>query len=587
MATTSFSKLLSQSPFLCLQIARTTSQILQIHAQLICRALLSDPFVASRLLFAVCELSNPSSVHLTAAYAELIFSQINHPNTFAWNTMIRFHSQPSNPLRALLFFSQMRKNGSFTDNYTYPFVLKACASMPGRREGVVVHGEVVKRGFDEDSFVRNGLISMYCRSGDVQLGRKIFDGYQSRDLVSWNSMIAGYVSCGEIGEAQKLFDAMPDRDAFSWAILIDGCGKKIGDVGRARELFDAMPVRDLVCWNSMIDGYAGLGMMGPARELFEAMPERNVISWSILIDGYVRHGDPKEALDIFQQMLHHGMKPDKVSAVGVISACAQLGTLDQGRWVHLYLKKNRILFDVVVQTALIDMYMKCGSLDLARRLFYSMRKRSVVTWNVMIVGLGANGYGGEAVELFYQMEKEGALMDDLTFLAVLTACAHAGLVTKGWEIFERMRSDFRITPKAEHYGCLVDLLGHAGRLHEARNVIETMPMKPTSTLWGSLLAACRTYRCVDLAEVSVEQLRNLGADDSGVYVLLSNIYAEEGMWDDVWRIRKLMSARGMKKEVGRSVIEVNGRVHEFVNGDVSHLEIFAVLWSLSNNVASV
>lgn len=481
----------------------------------------------------------------------------------------------------------MRNNEIFTDNYTYPFVLKACASMPGRREGVVVHGEVVKRGFDQDLFVRNGLINMYCRSGDIQLGRKLFDGFQSRDLVSWNSMISGYVSCGQIGEAHKLFDAMPDRDAFSWAILIDGYGKKIGDVGRARELFDVVPDRDLVCWNSMIDGYAGLGMMGPARGLFEAMPGRNVISWSILIDGYVRHGDPKEALDIFQQMLHHGMKPDKVCAVGVISACAQLGALDQGRWVHFYLKKNRILFDVVVRTALIDMYMNCGSLDLARRLFDSMCERSVVTWNVMIVGLGANGYGGEAVDLFYQMEKEGALMDDLTFLAVLTACTHAGLVAKGWEIFERMRSDFRITPKAEHYGCLVDLLGRAGRLHEARHVIETMPMKSTSALWGSLLAACRTHRCIDLAEVSVEQLKILGADDSGVYVLLSNIYAEEGMWDDVWRIRKLMSARGMKKEVGRSVIEVNDKVHEFVNGDVSHLEIFAVLWSLSNMVISI
>ncbi|XP_038988187.1 pentatricopeptide repeat-containing protein At3g29230-like [Phoenix dactylifera] len=586
MATTSFSKLLSQNPFLSLlQNARTASQIFQIHAQLICRALMSDSFVASRLLFAACELSNPSSIHLTAAYAELIFSQVHHPNTFFWNTIIRFHSQTSNPLRALLFFSQMRKSGIFTDNYTYPFVLKACASMPGRREGVVVHGEVVKRGFDEDLFVRNGLISMYCRSGDVELGMMLFDGFRSRDLVSWNSMIAGYSMCGKMGEAQKLFDAMPERDAFSWAILIDGYGKKIGDVRRARELFDAMPDRDLVCWNSMIDGYSGLGMMGPARELFEAMPERNVISWSILIDGYIRHGDSKEALNIFQQMLRHGMKPDKISAVGVISACAQLGALDQGRWVHFYLKKNRILFDVVVQTALIDMYMKCGSLDLARRLFDNMRERSIVTWNVMIVGLGANGYEAEAVELFDQMEKEGTLMDDLTFLAVLTACTHAGLVAKGWEIFDRMRSDFGITPKAEHYGCIVDLLGRAGRLHEARNVIETMPMKPTLTLWGSLLAACRTHRCVDLAEVSVEQLKNLGADDSGVYVLLSNIYAEEGMWDDVWRIRKLMCARGMKKEVGRSVVEVNGRVHEFVNGDVSYLEIFSVLWSLSNNIA--
>ncbi|KAJ0960908.1 hypothetical protein J5N97_001206 [Dioscorea zingiberensis] len=199
-----------------------------------------------------------------------------------------------------------------------------------------------------------------------------------------------------------------------------------------------------------------------------------------------------------------------------------------------------------------------------------MTERSVASWNVMIVGLGNNGHGTEAVELFYLMEREGVLMDDLTLLGVLTACTHAGLVDKGLSIFDRMMIDCRIAPKVEHYGCVVDLLSRAGRLHEARDIIEAMPMKPTSTLWGSFLAACRNHRSVDLAELSVKRLAELGADDSGVYILMSNIYADEGMWDHVSRIRRFMRERGMKKASGRSVIEVDGGVYEFVNGDSSH-----------------
>ncbi|URE10538.1 PPR repeat [Musa troglodytarum] len=484
----SFPGLLSRSELLnLLHNSTTVSRVHQVHAQLITRALFSDPFVASRLLSTICELS----AHVPASYADLVFSQSHQPSTFSWNTIIRFHVRSSNPNKAVLLFARMRQAGVLTDHYTYPFVLKACALLAGLEEGAAIHGDVLKKGLGEDPFVMNGLISLYCKGGEI----------------------------------------------------------------------------------------------AAARELFDVMPERNVISWSILIDGYVKHGDPKEALELFQSMLGQGVRPDVISAVGAISACSQLGALDQGRWIHSYVKKHNILLDVVVETALIDMYMKCGSLDLARLLFDEMPRKSVVTWSVMIVGLGMNGFGCEAVELFYQMERRGATMDDLTFLGVLTACTHARLVCEGREIFDRMRRDFRVEPKVEHYGCLVDLLGRAGRLQEAREVIETMPGKPTSSLWGSLLASCRTHRCVELAEVVVEKLKKLGADDGGVYVIMSNIYAAEGMWNQVWKMRKLMRDRGMKKETGRSVIEVDGTIREFVRGDCSHPhneEIYEVLGSLSN-----
>ena len=358
----------------------------------------------------------------------------------------------------------------------------------------------------------------------------------------------------------------------------------MGDVKRARAFFDGMPTKDVVSRNSMIDGYAKVGEVEPAREIFDKMLQKNVISWSIMIDGYVRHGDSKEALNLFRQMLCQGIKPDRVSVVGAVSACSQLGALDQGRWIHLYVKRNRLLLDIVVQTALVDMYLKCGSLDEACRIFNCMPERNVVTWSVMIVGLGMNGYGKEALECFARMEKERIPMDDMTFLGVLMACSHANLVTEGLRIFNRMRDAYRLEPKLEHYGCLVDLLGRAGQLDEAQNIIQSMPMKPNAVLWGSLLLACRIHRNVDLAEILVEKLAELKADDSGVYVLMSNIYADVGIWEGMIKIRKLVKERKMKKETGRSVIEVDGNVEEFISGERSHTlreEIELVIWSLA------
>ncbi|OVA13162.1 Pentatricopeptide repeat [Macleaya cordata] len=522
-------------------------------------------------------------------YAELIFAQTNQYNTFIWNSMIRGYIESSKPPRAFLFYTQMQRKNVCGDNHTYPIVLKACGLMLGLEEGREIHAEVVKRGFDLNLFVRNGLISMYCRCGKTLWARRLFDEFEERDLVSWNSMICGYIGCGEMVEAEKLFNEMPERDSFSWAMMVDAYGKRLGDVARARELFNNMPIRDLVSWNSMIAGYANIGEMVRACELFKEMPVKNVISWSIMIDVYVRHGNSKEALYLFREMLSQGIKPDKVSVVAAIQACAELGALDQGRWIKIYVQKNKIASDFVVQTALVDMFMKCGSLNEARRTFNNMLERSVISWNVMIVGLGINGYGEEALAIFAQMERQGVFMDDLTLLSVLSACNHAGLVTEGLHIFKRMTDAYGVEPKVEHYSCLVDLLGRAGRLGEAKNIIETMPVKSSSPLWGSLLAACRTQRNLTLAEFSVQKLVELQADDCGVYVLMSNIYAEEGRWEDVLRIRKLMTDRGMKKETGSSVIEVDGCVHEFVNGDKSHFlmeEIHLVIWSLSKMMFS-
>lgn len=343
-----------------------------------------------------------------------------------------------------------------------------------------------------------------------------------------------------------------------------------------------MPTRDLISWNSIIDAYVKAGDMQSANELFDKMKEKNVISWSIIVDGYVKHGNPKKSLDIFRQMLCQGVKPDKISIAGAVSACAQLGALYQGRWIHMYTKKNKIVIDIVVQTALVDMYMKCGRVEEASSIFNDMKERNVVTWNVMISGLGMNGFGRTALDCFSQMEMTGIPMDDLIFVSVLTACSHAGLIVEGLDIFCRMET-WGIGPKLEHYGCLIDLLGRAGQLDKALNIIDSMPMKQNAELWGSLLLACRIHHNVALAEVVVERLKELKADDCGVYVLMSNIYADVGKWEGVGKVRKVMREQNLKKNSGKSVIEIGSAIEEFTSGrrvQIQSEDIAKVLWSL-------
>ncbi|PIA50826.1 hypothetical protein AQUCO_01200234v1 [Aquilegia coerulea] len=586
-SSSSSSKLLLKNPLLSLlQKCKKISEIFQIHAQLITKDLISNPFTVSRLIIATT--SNASS---TMDYAELVFSQIEQPqpHTFIWNSMIRGFVENSKPRKAFEFFNKMQKESVNRDNYTYPFVLKACGLMLGLNEGKEIHGEVMKKGFELDLFVMNGLISMYCRCGEMVCAKRLFDEFNDKDLVSWNTLIGGYIVVNDMDNAQILFDEMPERDLVSWTMMIDGYGKRFGNVVRARELFNNMSKRDLVTWNSMIAAYTHTGDMDVARELFKEMAEKNVISWSIMIDGYARHGEPREALILFREMLLRGIRADKVSVVGAIQACGQLGALDQGRWIHVYMEKNNIISDVVVQTALLDMYMKCGSLNEACGFFNNMSEKNFVSWNVMISGLGINGCGDEALQLFAQMVEQDILIDELTLLSVLNACNHAGLVNEGLLLFTNMKNTYDVEPKLQHYSCLVDLLSRAGRMKEAKKVIEAMPVKADSVLWGSLIAACRTNVNLSIAEVSLERLVKLKSEDCGVYVLMSNIYAEKEMWGDVSKIRGLMNDRGLKKETGGSVIEVDGHVHEFFNcyGTKCFIEeLESVIWSLSKVMVS-
>jgi len=375
----------------------------------------------------------------------------------------------------------------------------------------------IKLGWEDYDFVRNGLIHLYSVSDAVDLSRKLFDASLSEDVVTWTAVINGYVKVGRIEDA---------------------------------------------------------------RQLFDKMPERNVVSWSAMIAGYAQMGFLKEALELFSEMQACGFRPNHASIVGALTACASLGALDQGRWVHAYVDRNQLELDAKLGTALVDMYAKCGCIEMACRVFEDMPCKDVFTFTVLISGLSNHGMSGRAIELFRLMQSEGVNPNGVTFICVLTACSRMGLVEEGLQIFESMRDRYGIEPGVEHYGCMVDLLARAGMLQEAEQLVRKMSMVPDSFVLGSLLNACRVHGNIELGEEMVKRLMERGLDYSGVHTLLSNIYASANKWDGVVKVRGQMEEKEVRKVPGCSLIEVDGIVSEFGAGQRSHVLMEEIISSL-------
>ncbi|CAA6654520.1 unnamed protein product [Spirodela intermedia] len=343
-----------------------------------------------------------------------------------------------------------------------------------------------------------------------------------------------------------------------------------GEIGDARHLFDEMPRRDVIAWNALVAGHARQGDMERASALFERMPERNVISWTTVVAGYVQSGSPAKAIEVFQRMqLEENVQPDEIALLAALSACARMGALQTGEWIHEYIVRRRLRKIVPLMNALIDMYAKSGNISKAIEVFEGMTQRSVISWTTVIAGMALHGLGFEAVEMFQRMEKARVPPNDVTFVAILSACSHLGLVALGRHYFDRMRCRYQIRPRIEHYGCMVDLLGRAGFLREARELVEDIPFEANGAIWGSLLAAARSH------------IVKLEPHNSGNYSLMSDIYASQGRWCDVGRMRKLMRDHGLKKKApGGSSVEVGGAVHEFTAGDSSHPHLQSILKTL-------
>lgn len=464
----------------------------------------------------------------------------------------------------------MLLNGVSPSKTTLSSVLRSCATHSETRLGESFHSHIVKVGFESDVILQTGLLDLYAKAGNLPSSRKVFDGMHQRDVVADNAMISALTKNGCVDEACKLFDSMLQRSSSSWNLMIT-CYCKSGDIDSARRMFDLNPDKDTISWNAMIDGYFKSDNPAAAHGLFVQMgPMRNYVSWNTMISGYVRCEEFGKAISTFQQMQSANIRPTEVTMVSLLSAIAHLGALDMGKWVHNYIRRKQMKVDSVLGNALIDMYCKCGNVEAALEVFDQLDSRNIFCWNSIIAGLGMNGYGEKAIYFFSMMETDGVKPDGVTFIGLLSGCTHSGLVSEGRKYFDQMINTYGVEHGIEHYGCMVDLLGRAGLLKEATELVRSMPMKANPQVLGSLFRSCQIHKDTKLGEEVVQHLLDLDPSDSGNYVFLSNLYASLSRWDDVSSFRKLMIDKGVRKVPGCSLIEVDNVMHEFVAGDTSH-----------------
>ncbi|KAF5190105.1 Pentatricopeptide repeat-containing protein [Thalictrum thalictroides] len=511
------SRALQQYLFSLLQSCRTTRELIQIHAQIVVNDLSQKNYILAKLLSFCIE-----SGDINHAYRA--FQQIETPSTILWNQMIRGYARSETPQESIQLYNEMYRVEAETeaDGFTYSFALNACARLNFLREGEQLHGRILVNGLCSNVYVQTNLVNMYAVNGGVSKARGVFDEMTQRSVVTWNSMLVGYLRSGCMDEARKVFDEMP---------------------------------------------------------------ERNVVSWTTMIAGCVQKGRCKQALALFREMWRAGVEVDGVTMVAALSACAELGDLKTGTWIHSFVDKTLQFRNqpqsVSLNNALIHMYASCGLIEEAYKVFKQMKRRSVVSWTTMITGFAKQGLGQEALSVFRWMqnlEDHRVRPDELTFLGVLCACSHTGMVDEGRHYFQYMIQSCGIEPKIEHYGCMVDLLSRAGLLDEAHTLIETMPMKPNDALWGALLGGCRIHKNIELASQVAHQLATELDPDlaAGYLVLLSNVYAAAKRWAEVSSVRQRMVEKGVKKPPGRSWIQVDGVINDFVAGDWTHKNSSAI-----------
>ncbi|XP_057821646.2 pentatricopeptide repeat-containing protein At3g12770 [Cryptomeria japonica] len=455
------------------------------------------------------------SKHSGIADARQLFDEMSDRNVISWTALIAAYAHQNNGQVALRHFEQMQREGVKPNHFTFSSVLSACREA---QVGKQLHARAITHGFHSDVVVSNAVINAYVKCGEMRDAHKVLSHSHTNNVVSWTSIVAGYGKCGNIEVARRVFDQMPYR---------------------------------------------------------------NVVSWNAMIAAYAQQDDGTEALSLFHQMRQScpPMTFTFSTFATLLSVSARLPSLQQGKLLHAHILKCSLFQhkDVVLESSLVDMYAKCGSIEDARLIFEAMPEKNVVSWTAMIDGYGKHGQAKEALRLFEQMRYQqtsnwGIEPNDVTFLSVLSACSHAGLVDEGFHLFHCMNRYHNISPRPEHYASMVDLLARAGCLVEARALINKMPeeVKARAEVWGALLGACRYTANVQLANHVAQRLFLLKPQHTGTYIALSNVYAAAGMDTDAAKVIKVMKDRGIKMEPGCSWIEVGKDVHRFLVGDKFH-----------------
>ncbi|XP_073301656.1 pentatricopeptide repeat-containing protein CRR2, chloroplastic [Primulina huaijiensis] len=461
--------------------------------------------------------------------------------------------------------------------HTYEILILSCSQEKSLSDAFTVHRNLTEHGFDQDPFLATKLINMYLELDSVEHACQVFDEISNRTIYVWNALLRALSLSGYGEKVLRLYRKMNrigiGSDRFTYTYALKACVVSDSSVSRGKEIH-AHILRHgyenyVHIMTTLVDMYAKFGCVENANCVFCSMPVKNIVSWSAMIACFAKNGRPFEALEIFREMMlvSEDMFPNSVTMVSVLQACAALAALEHGKLIHAYILRKGLDSILPVMSALVTMYARCGDLDLGKHVFNQMSRRDVVAWNSMISSYGIHGFGSEALNVFNEMVILGVPPTPVSFVSVLGACSHSGLVDEGKSLFDSMVRVYGIHPSVEHYACVVDLLGRANRFDEATKIIESIQDEAGAKVWGSLLGSCRIHCYVELAERASEKLFELEPTNAGNYVLLADIYSEAKMWDEVKRVKKLLEIRGLRKVSGCCWIEVKRKIYSLKSVD--------------------
>ncbi|KAK8946270.1 Pentatricopeptide repeat-containing protein [Platanthera guangdongensis] len=522
-----------------------------------------------------------------------LFGRMPRRDVVAWTAIISGYSGCTSVVqcsKALeLFVLLIRSGEAMPNEFTYDTILRLCSKMEALDFGKMVHGCLVRCGFESDTSVGGALIELYCNCFEVDEAHLVFGKISKPCSTSSKAMIAGLLSCGRLADAEIIFCQIPQPCPFSYNQMIKAYAL-VGRFSESKILFNRMPCKNIVSMNTMITVYCQAGEFGQALRLFENIKEeKNTVTWNSMISGYVQNEEPAEALKLYTLMQRESVSSSRSTFSALLRACASIGTLKQGMMLHAQLCKSPFESTVYVGTSLVDMYAKCGSIADAKTSFFSIVLPNVASWTALINGLAHHGSGTEAILEFGRMFKHGIHPNVVTFVGLIMACSREGMVNEGMCFFRVMGEWYGLAPTVEHYACVVDLLGRAGCIREAEEIILEMTIEADSIIWGSLLNACWFFMNLEVGERVAWRLLCLNSKNMFTHVILSNIYAKLGRWDEVMMVRKRLRGLAVKKEPGCSWIEVKNRVHVFSVEDDTHPQknaIYSILEDLGVNISS-
>lgn len=559
----------------------------RVHEHIACRGLHHDTYIGNHLteMYAKCG---------AISIAHSVFDGIHNRNVYSWTIIIAAYANHGNGKKVLLLFDQMQLEGIEPNNITFVSVLGACCSDETLAQGRLVHVGVVDAGYESDVLVGTALVNMYGKCGSVEEASRVFRRLHVKNLVTWNAMIEAYAQHGHHLDVFELFQTMdredikPDEITFISSL---GACSSVATVEQGKVMHAAIIDRgyeaDVVVGTAVVNMYGRSKSLEDAERAFHKLHLRNIVSWNTMIAVYTQHGHGTHAIKLFFALQEEGLKPDSVTFVNALSACTSLAAPTQGKLIHAQVVLYGLLQDTVLGTALVTMYGKCGGLMDARSVFDEMHLQDLVAWNAMIAAYTQYGHGKEAFQLFSKMQDVGVKPSEITFVSILSVCSRAGLVNEGFRHFLSISDNYGLTPSAEHFGCMIDLFGRAGLLEEAEEFIVKIPSPANVVVWETLLAACQVHGDLKRGKRVAKRVIEMNPKNSSAYVLLSNIYAAEGKWDKVAKVREAMVCKGLNEELGLSVIEVGNTIHEFVVKDKSHpqaVEIYTELERLNGHM---